>query len=98
MELNVVATERSFNEFKAISMKEVKIIKEQCNEFETKVESTSKNLADLEASSSTEYDHPRTSFAKDMQEMREDFDTRSSRWEEEKHDLSIDFDRKRVEL
>ena len=33
-----------------------------------------------------------------MQEMREDFDTRASRWEEEKRDLSIDFDRKCVEL
>ena len=42
-------------------MKEVKIIKEQCNEFEAKVKSTSKYLEDLEASSSTEYDHPRTS-------------------------------------
>ena len=98
LELKAVATERSFNDFKVISMKEAEIIKEQRNEFEAKVKSTSKDLEDLEASSSTELDHLRTSSAKDMQEMREDFDTRASRWEEEKRDLSIDFDRKRVEL
>ena len=69
----------------------MKIIKKQRNEFEAKIKSTSKDLEDLDASSSTELNHLRISFVKDMQEMREDFDTRCSRWEEEKRDLSIDF-------
>ena len=53
LELKVVATERSFNDFKVISMKEAEIIKEQRNEFVAMSKSTSKDLEDLEASFST---------------------------------------------
>ena len=69
----------------------MKIIKKQRNEFEAKIKSTSKDLEDLDASSYTELNHLRITFVKDMQEMREDFDTRCSRWEEEERNLSIDL-------